>query len=102
MKKMACLLAIMLSLSGCSTPEARERWVIAGAALAVGALAYQAGKGGGGGGYAAPTDYDWDWDQYYNQYYQLVWMCRGVQTTQFADAWRCSGKPQTDLRWPNK
>jgi hypothetical protein len=50
----------------------------------------------------AVTDYEWDWDEFYDQYGNLVWMCRGVQTAQFVELSRCSDKYQTDTRWPNK
>lgn len=46
------------------------------------------------------TDYDWAWDQFRNDYGQLVWGCRGVQTGQFADLSRCSAKPRADYMWP--
>lgn len=93
---------IVALLTGCATQEARDRWLLAGAAVSVAALAYYAGKNGGGGTAPASSDWDWDWDQIYNQYGQLVWMCRGIQTTQFAESARCAYKPQTDLRWPGK
>ena len=47
-------------------------------------------------------DKDWDWDQFYDRYGSLVWMCRGVQTGQFADEEKCDGEYQTDRRWPRK
>ena len=47
-------------------------------------------------------DRDWDWDKFFDQYGNLVWMCRGVQTGQFANDDKCGGKHQTDLRWPRK
>ena len=91
-------LLLILSITGCSTPEDRQKWLIAGAVLAGVAVAYQAGKGGG---YSAPaSDYQWDWDQQRNQYQQLIWICRGVQTGQYAEESRCSGLAQTDWRWP--
>lgn len=76
--------------------------VILGVAAAVAAVA--AGSRGGGypNSYAPTNDHEWDWDQFYTQNYQLVWACRGVQTGEFADAWRCNGKPKTDSRWPMK
>jgi len=75
------------------------------AALIIGAIAVAAAaRGGGGGGtgssYAA-TDYDWDWDMFYNEYRQLVWACRGVQSGQFADQSRCAYKVKADTRWPS-
>lgn len=50
----------------------------------------------------ATYDAEWDWDQLYDQRYNLVWACRGVQTGEFADPMRCSGKFQSDGRWPGK
>jgi len=47
-------------------------------------------------------DVDWDWDQFYHSTGSLVWACRGIQTGQFADLYRCSGKSKNDYRWPNK
>lgn len=52
----------------------------------------------------APTpiaDFDWAWDQFYHQG-QLVWVCRGAQSGQFAQVERCAYKPQNDYRWPGK
>ncbi len=79
------------------------------AAVAVGVLlvgivaAAAAGGGGGGSSYVPPaTDYDWDWDGFYNQFSELVWACRGIQTGQFADASNCTYDLKTDVRWPDK
>lgn len=47
-------------------------------------------------------DRQWDWDQFFDRYGTLVWMCRGVQTGQFAEDDKCDGNYQTDRRWPNK
>lgn len=76
--------------------------VVLGVVAAVAAVA--AGSRGGGypNSYAPASDHEWDWDQFYTQSYQLVWACRGVQTGEFADAWRCNGKAKTDFRWPGK
>jgi hypothetical protein len=73
------------------------------AVLAVVIAAFALAKrGGGGGGYAStPTDYEWDWDLFYNEYRQLVWACRGVQTGRFAEVERCQFKAKMDLRWPS-
>ncbi len=75
---------------------------VVGAALVVGAAARSRGGGGGAPSnqYAATTDYDWAWDQFHNQYYQLVWACRGRQTGQFAPNEKCAYKPQNDFTWP--
>lgn len=73
--------------------------VLAGAALAV-----SASKGGGAAAPSAwaPTavDTDWAWDQFYGPNFQLMWACRGIQTGQFADQWRCQYKIKVDSRWP--
>jgi hypothetical protein len=48
-----------------------------------------------GGG--SPTDYDWDWD------YQPVnnrWVCRGIQTGQYAELRNCAYDAKDDNRWP--
>ena len=47
-------------------------------------------------------DYDWDWDQFYDQYYNLVWRCRGIQTGRFADSDNCYYDTMDDDRWPSK
>lgn len=76
--------------------------VIIGVAAAVAAVAAGSRGGGYSNSYAPTSDHEWDWDQFYTQSYQLVWACRGVQTGEFADAWRCNGKAKTDFRWPGK
>lgn len=65
-------------------------------------VAATAAASSGGGGFAPVTDYDWAWDEFYNDQFQLAWACRGRQTGEFADQWRCSGKPQIDHTWPGK
>ena len=71
-------------------------------AIVAASLKNRGGGGDGIRGYAPPIDTEWDWDQFYNDSYQLVWACRGVQTGQFADEGRCYSKFQTDSRWPQK
>ena len=44
-------------------------------------------------------DHEWDWDGFYHQG-QHVYVCRGVQTGQFAEYEHCAGKSQNDDRWP--
>jgi len=97
--------------SSCSTLVAAENQAMKNAAIGivavagVVALAAAASRGGGGGGasaYGPTNDTDWAWDEFYNERYQLVWMCRGKQTGQFADAQRCAYKPQNDFTWPSK
>jgi len=72
--------------------------VLGVAALAL--IASQAKKGRIGGSQATGQDFDWDWDLFYGERMQMVWACRGVQTGQFAEPYRCQHKAQTDLRWP--
>ena len=85
----------------------KEQNIAIGAGIVLGAALIAAAASGGGGGYGSGgytpvSDYQWDWDQFYGSAGQLVWVCRGVQTAQFADLWRCSGKTQSDFRWPAK
>ena len=47
-------------------------------------------------------DYDWDWDGFYDQYGNMTWRCRGIQTGRFAEDWRCASDLKTDNRWPGK
>jgi hypothetical protein len=72
------------------------------AVIVLGALAGAAANGGGGGYVPTTTqDVDWDWDQFYNEG-QLVWMCRGIQTGQFAESSNCAADYKSDARWPDK
>lgn len=48
------------------------------------------------------TDTDWDWDEFYVSGGQSVWMCRGVQSGEYAADRQCALKLKTDLRWPQK
>ena len=69
--------------------------VVAGAAAAVAAAA------SGGGGYSAPVrDVDWDWDAFKDQYSNIQWRCRGIQTGQFAGDSNCAYDVKDDDRWP--
>lgn len=100
-----------LQRRGISQPRCQEliseqRAAVA-AGLAAGALVYVAAQDGGGAGgtgssaySASKTDYDWDWDQFTDEYGNLVWACRGVQTGQFAEAFRCQFDVKDDYRWP--
>jgi len=75
----------------------------AAAGYAAGTGSEYGGYGNGYGGYKpVVADYSWEWDQFYNEYYQLVWRCRGVQTGQFADDLRCQWRVKTDRTWPSK
>lgn len=71
-------------------------------ALVLGAVAYAASNGtSGGGGYSATqSDYKWSWDQFGDGNGVLIWRCRGEQTGQFADDWRCAGLYRADSKWP--
>lgn len=71
--------------------------VVVVATIAAAILA--AGRNGGGGG-GGQSDYDWSWDAFMAQNGQMTWACRGRQTGQFAEQWRCSGKPMNDYAWP--
>ncbi len=76
---------------------------VAAVALVAVVVAAASRGGGGGSGYVPhTTDRSWSWDQYYNQYGQLVWSCRGEQTGQFAALSQCSGKYKSDHTWPSK
>jgi hypothetical protein len=87
--------------------QTRNNAVAAGiiGTLAVVAVVAAAKNGGGGSAdassYAPTSDYSWEWDEYYRNGV-LVWSCRGVQTGQFADNYRCANKAQIDWKWPSK
>jgi len=67
---------------------------VAGTALAIGVIAAGAGAGSGGG---SVTDYDWDWDY---QPANNQWVCRGIQTGQYAELYNCAYDVKDDDRWP--
>lgn len=109
MKKLFLLAVVFLT--GCANlddPEVRERMIYAGAAMmkASGPSRMPVSTGqviaAGLNPNSTVTDYEWDWDGFYNEYSQLVWACRGVQTGQFAFEERCAFKVKTDYRWPTK
>ena len=52
--------------------------------------------------YRSSADYDWDWDAFYDQNYNLIWRCRGINTGRFADNSKCSMDAKDDDRWPSK
>lgn len=87
-----------MSQDGC---RAKNMFVEIGAVtvvvLGVVATALAMNKGGGGGGV---TDTAWAWDQFRADDGSMLWACRGRQTGQFADQWRCSGLPMNDWAWP--
>lgn len=80
------------------------RKVALGALVVVAVVAVAAaaanGGGGGGGGYTPVADFEWRWDQFRDQYGLLEWRCRGVQSGEFADNYRCAGQLQLDNTWP--
>jgi hypothetical protein len=88
--------------------SASNRAVAAGVLATAVVVAAASSKGGGGGSgttsktTSSATDYDWDWDQFYNQYGDLIWRCRGVQSGQFAEDYHCAADYKSDTRWPSK
>jgi hypothetical protein len=94
-----------LTRTGCTALIADEdrKAALVLAAVLIGAAAIAAAKSGGGSPSASyATDLQWDWDLFHDQHGQLVWACRGVQTGQFADVWRCNGLLRSDARWPGR
>ena len=68
-------------------------------ALIIGTAGYLAGQSGYSG-YQSPyttSDFDWDWDY---QPGNGQWVCRGIQTGQYADLGNCQFDVQDDDRWP--
>jgi len=51
-----------------------------------------------GGGSSGIIDYDHDWDY---QAGDNSWVCRGVQTGQYAELSNCAFDTKDDDRWPN-
>lgn len=51
---------------------------------------------------AAPRsrDYSWAWDQQAAGYGTTQWVCRGMQTGQYADQSLCANKIRMDTTWP--
>ncbi len=91
-------------LNSCKEKIKKQNIVAASVAIAS-VLAIAASSRRSSGGYAPTSvaqDYEWDWDEFYNEYRQLVWMCRGVQTGQFSPSEKCQYKFKTDSRWPSK
>lgn len=98
-----------LTVAECEAYVAKARSDLATGVAAVALIALAvvaASKGSGttaGNSYASTaTDYQWEWDEFYNDKWQLVWACRGVQTGQFADQSRCQYKLKVDTTWPSK
>ena len=44
----------------------------------------------------------YDWDAFYDQYRNLVWRCREINSGRFAASSKCSGIRKDDDRWPGK
>jgi len=44
----------------------------------------------------------YDWDAFYDQYRNLVWRCREINSGRFATSSKCSGIRKDDDRWPGK
>ena len=75
------------------------------AAITAGTIAGIVASSNNGSGYVPPTtpqDFQWAWDEFYNEYRQLVWRCRGMQTGQFAPDDKCMLKMKLDNTWPAK
>jgi len=68
--------------------------------VVLGVVAAALAASGGGGGSGGITDTSWAWDEFRAQNGSMLWACRGRQTGQFADQWRCSGLPMNDWAWP--
>lgn len=77
---------------------------VIGAVLAIGAAAAfgTAPYYGSTGGSASYTDSDWAWDAFYDEWGNLQWRCRGIQTGQFAEDYECLYDAKNDTTWPNK
>lgn len=96
-----------LTSAGCADMVAKENQraaLVLGAILLGAAAVAVARSGGSGGSTYAPASYNtdttWAWDQFRDQFGSLIWACRGRQTGQFADQWRCAGQFQSDYTWP--
>jgi hypothetical protein len=114
MRKTAALLIVALAAQGCATTSGGSGsssddngFAKAIGVILIGAAAIAGARRGGGftpNAYAAAptsTDYEWDWDEIQHPTQAgSVWVCRGVQTGQFADSDRCAYRVKTDLRWP--
>lgn len=48
----------------------------------------------------APIDSAWDWDLQRSSNGNLVWVCRGIQSGQYAVPANCAYRAQIDSRWP--
>ena len=66
-------------------------------ALMLGTAGYLAGQSGYAGYYSPTYDYDWDWDY---QPGNNQWVCRGIQTGQYAELENCTYDYKDDDRWP--
>jgi len=84
-----------MTFSDCKTRNAVVEVGVATVVVLGIVAAAMSGRGGGGGG-----DTSWAWDNFQGQDGSMLWACRGRQTGQFADQWRCSGLPMNDFTWP--
>jgi hypothetical protein len=114
MRKTPWALVAML-LAGCATSAADRRMhdsygdtastyatttpEQAGVALAVAAMLLQA-SGPRALSTQPPTDYAWAWDLQRAPNGGLIWVCRGIQSGQYADQAKCAYKLQADTQWP--
>lgn len=74
--------------------------VIGAVLLVAGAVAVAKHSGGNYVPASVEGDTRWDWDLMNGSDGRPVWVCRGIQTRQFADLARCTGKFQQDWTWP--
>ena len=73
--------------------------IVGGIIIGIGAAVLMKSGGGGGNAYSGGGT---DWDQFYDQYGNLTWRCREVNTGQFAYDYQCANKVKSDWRWPGK
>lgn len=72
--------------------------LIIGAAAAI----IQGDTGGHNGAYSSIVDYSWRWDLFRDQYGYRQWACRGMQTGQFAEEYKCASQLKADFTWPGE
>lgn len=91
-----------LSNAQCQEKVNEEANNIGGAIVAaalIGLVVAAAAQSGGGYPYSSSGS---DWDQFYNQYGQLTFRCREIDTGQFTEHYNCASKIKDDDRWPGK
>jgi len=103
--KKILILLLALSVAGCTNDgkiynqkkhTKKDFSVSKTAGLIIGTILVVAAANNGAGGSAPAGDYDWDWD------YQPAngrWVCRGIQTGQYAKLSNCAGDIKDDDRW---